>query len=42
MMVSVCDWQYLQKDLACKVESDGDLLMSTAFQVKYSPRKMKK
>jgi len=28
--------------LACKVESDADLLMSTAFQLKYSSRRMKK
>ena len=35
-------FQYLQKDLACKVESDADLLMSAAFQLKYNPRKMKK
>jgi len=32
----------VQKDLACKLESDADLLMSTAFQLKYNARKMKK
>jgi len=34
--------QYLQKDLACKLETDADLLMTTAFQLKYNARKMKK
>lgn len=34
--------KFLQKDLALKVESDPDLLLNIAFQVRYNARKLKK
>jgi len=34
--------QFLQKDLSLKVENDPDVLLQTAFQVKYNARRLRK
>lgn len=34
--------QYLQKDMPARYEADPDSLLTHAFQVKYSAKKMKK
>ena len=41
---SLCCPQYLQRDLRNRFESDIDqeLLLQVAFQVRYSPKKLKK
>ena len=35
-------WQYFQKDLPLKHETDHDEIINRAIAIKYNPRKMKK
>ena len=48
LMMMTCDVmcvscvQYMQKDVMMKIEKDPEPLFTTAFQLKYNAKKMKK